>query len=579
MPVFRSVAFHVVAATGALSLLFGGHSAATPSKASVGHMTLALAPQLDAAGHPTGIDVHYQFTPSTPGQVLRLKLDTLEPMLARDTDVVSGLRVRDDRGVLPLDGPRMEKSSDGSFEVWSTTREAAGTIEVSYQMPVARPITPKRGPHFDLQAAGGGLSGGFKGFLLYPDVGGKPIDTSIRWTLPGGQRAISSLGDGTLSGQWNQDVMFNAIFLAGPITEVQGHGDAPFIAYALGLDAGKLASLEAWTEKAYDVERKAFKVTARKPYRLLVRVYDGGPIFSGRSTDDGFMLYMPPGLDVERTDLHQTLAHEMVHSLVGNLDDAPGEQGDWYTEGVADYFSVVLPFEAKLYTAEEYRTLVDSLAARYYTNRLRLADNASLDTLMWSGRNAWMVPYARGALYLADLDARLRARAAGQSALNLVNEMSRRIRQGAPQTNDTWQAVLQERVGTWAVDRWHAMMKGELLMPAPGTFGPCLTGIRRNVRVFDLGFARPVRLTQGETIGGVVNGSNAWKAGLRDGDVLRASVDINPLAESFTDPITLAVRRDGANQEVTYDPSDGSVAGMAWEFARPAVSGTCGRPN
>jgi len=575
MPVFRSVAFHIIT----LALLFSERGAATPGNASIGRMTLALAPQVDAAGHPTGIDVHYQFVPPTTGQVWRLKLDTLEPMLARDSDVVSNLHARDDKGVLPLDGPRVEKSNDGTYQVWSTTREAAGTIDVSYQMPVAQPITPKRGPHFDLQAAGGGLSGGFKGFLLYPDVGGKPIDTSIRWTLPGNQRAVSSLGDGAVSGQWTRDMMFNAIFLAGPVIEVQGHGDAPFIAYALGLDAVKLASLEAWTEKAYDVERKAFKVTARKPYRLLVRVYDGGPIFSGRSTDDGFMLYMPPGLDTDRTDLHQTLAHEMVHSLVSNLDDAPGEQGDWYTEGVADYFSIVLPFEAKLYTAKEYRTLVNAIAARYYTNRLRLADNVSLDTLMWSGRNAWIVPYARGALYLADLDARLRAHGAGLSALDLINEMSRRIREGAPETNDTWQALVQERVGTWAVDHWHTMMKGELLTPAPGTFGPCLTGVRRQVRVFDLGFARPVRLIQGETIGGVVKDSNAWKAGLRDGDVLRTSVDINPLAESFTDAITLAVRRDGANQSITYDPSGGSVAGMVWEFARPAASGTCERAN
>ena len=39
----------------------------------------------------------------------------------------------------------------------------------------------------------------------------------------------------------------------------------------------------------------------------------------------------------------------MVHALIKDLDDAPGDEGDWYTEGTADYFAIVLPNKAGLF--------------------------------------------------------------------------------------------------------------------------------------------------------------------------------------------------------------------------------------
>jgi len=73
-----------------------------------------------------------------------------------------------------------------------------------------------------------------------------------------------------------------------------------------------------------------------------------------------------------------------------------------------------------------------------------------------------------------------------------------------------------------------------------------------------------VRLTAGAVIDGVVRGSAAERAGLRNGDVLDESVDINPIASSLDEPIVLHVRRAGVPVTITYQPSAGTQPGMAW---------------
>jgi S1-C subfamily serine protease len=91
------------------------------------------------------------------------------------------------------------------------------------------------------------------------------------------------------------------------------------------------------------------------------------------------------------------------------------------------------------------------------------------------------------------------------------------------------------------------------------------------VRIFDLGFATPVRLMAGATIGGVAKGSAADRAGLRDGDVLAESVDINPAASSLDLPVTLRVLRAGVPVTVTYQPAGGSQPGMLWHSTCVAI--------
>jgi predicted metalloprotease with PDZ domain len=167
-------------------------------------------------------------------------------------------------------------------------------------------------------------------------------------------------------------------------------------------------------------------------------------------------------------------------------------------------------------------------------------------------------------MYFADLDAKLRTRGAKVTVLDLVNEVSKRINAGEPADRHTWLEVLSERAGRWAVSDWNDMMSGKVIFPAKGAFGACMQSRKEDVRIFDLGFASPVRLVAGSTIGGLVQGSPAERAGLRNGDVLVTGTDINPVDESLDALVVLHVRRNGEPMTVAFDPRSGSQSGLVW---------------
>ena len=538
-----------------------------PASSKVATLDLTLTPTRAPSGSADGMAVAYSFAPAPGAKApLTLRLDTLEPGLERSTDVVSDLVVADDRGALALGDPVRRDTESGSYQTWTAARPVVGTVQVSYRMHVARNIVAKRGPQFDLQAAGGGVSGGYVGFLALPDISGGTFKAHVQWKLLPGETAVSSYGEGNYAGTFTAEKLAGTLFLAGPLTTYRAPGQATGAGlgvYALGLAPEQLKSAGEWTARAYAAEVKAFNLTENRPYRFMIRSYDGGANASGRAGEQSFLLYVPPGADPGTNSLHNVVAHEMVHSLARYLEKER-EDGDWYTEGIANYLAMTVPNAAGLYTASQYLDLVKAESAGYYTNAQRSVPNDKLAAIVWSGRNAWTLPYKRGSMYFADLDARLRAHGAQVTVLDLVNEVSARINAGAPADRHTWLDVLTRRAGQWAVSDWNDMMSGKVIFPAKGAFGACMQSRKEDVRIFDLGFSLPIRLVAGSTIGGLMQGSPAERAGLRDGDVLMTSTDINPVDESLDALVVLPVRRNGEPMTITFDPRRGTQPGLVW---------------
>lgn len=526
-------------------------------------VTLAMTRQTD--GVANGVAVTYIYRPATAtGVPLAFSLDTLEPALERSTDKIAGLALSDDAGALPLGAAVRRKVGPRMFETWTTARPVSGAVHVSYRMAVAPGKVTKRGPQVDLQAAGGGVSGGYVGIFVLPDSSAK-FAARVHWKLPAGAMAVSSYGEGDYTGIFTVEEFTNTLFLAGPVRSYRSPGqakDAGLEVYGLGIADQQLQAAGGWAAAAYAAELRAFNLVGR-PYRFMIRSFTGGSNASGRAAEHSFMLYVPPGADPGTNKLHYVVAHEMVHSLARYLEKED-LAGDWYTEGLANYMALTVPNAAGAYTPAEYLELVKEESAGYYTNAKRSLPNSALPGVVWSGRNAWLLPYNRGTLYFADLDAKLKARGSQTSVLDLANEMSTRINAGEPSDRHTWLNVISKRAGPWAVSDWNDMMQGRIIFPAAGAFGSCMHAIKQDVRIFDLGFATPVRLSAGATIGGVVRGSAAERAGLRDGDILEESVDINPAATSIDQPVVLHVRRAGAPVTVTYQPGSGLQPGLAW---------------
>ncbi|HMO43587.1 MAG TPA: hypothetical protein PKB04_09765, partial [Phenylobacterium sp.] len=76
------------------------------------------------------------------------------------------------------------------------------------------------------------------------------------------------------------------------------------------------------------------------------------------------------------------------------------------------------------------------------------------------------------------------------------------------------------------------------LQPPEGLYEGCLTVVETEVAPFELGFSRK-SLDEGERLQGLVAGSAAARAGLKDGDVILEMLDYNTARKAQDGVVTI----------------------------------------
>lgn len=522
-----------------------------------------FTPHVGASGKADGVEVRYVAQGWTPGKPLDLQWDLLAPSPGRSTDDVRALVVRDRRGVLAL-----HSTTDAAAGVrhYVSNRAPVGAVTVQYRVPVAMAIPPKgRGPHREMQAAGNGITTSGDGFLLLPAWKGT-ITLQAHWNLPKTFSASSSFGDGDFTATRDIADILDAFYVAGTLRRFPGpDGAQGFNAAGLGQTDIDLQALFRWSAQEYDIVRQAFGGAKGHSFRAFYRSYDGGRPDSGRANGDGILLYlMPRHTEADAMfDKKALMAHEIVHVWQPRMAEEDGEDTLWFTEGSANYYAATLPFEHGLMTAAEYATLINQYGMEYYGNALRNIRNADIPNKMWSAPDAWTIPYDRGALYFADLDARVRSHSGGKTTLlDLFKAFAALRKASKPYGPKAWRALVEAEAGPEAAAAFDAMLAGETILPAPGAFGPCVQGRPLQIGVFDLNYRKKKGTNVIET---VLPGSNAEKAGLQVGDVLAGNADLEPAFTDLDRVVAIPIQRNGVNMMIRYVPRHGSVEAMRWE--------------
>lgn len=511
-----------------------------------------------------GITVSYTVYLGGNATGLPLLFDKLEPFLGRSTDTVNQLKVKDRNGEIPYTITGDTTWHTHTMQVWQGNRAAIGPVQVSYTVHAAVPFPARRGPHIDLQQAGGGLSGALNSILLLPMLA-DTVNIQLNWQPACNYTVISSAGAGNNRFKGTLDDLSSCQFLLGPLAAYpQGARNSGFSMYALGRGADEIAQAAKWPETAYTRLREKLLGSASKPFRVLIRTYDGGPLQSGVAVKDCFTIYLPPGMQANTTGIHSLLAHEMVHAFVEGLFSPEEGLGDWYNEGIADYLSVKIPYEAGLFTEAEFMQLVNEEAALYYTNSYRETPEKGVPAIKWSGRNAWSLGYSRGALYFTNLDAKLRRMGGKTSVIQLVNSITALNRTGVIAKDTDWVNLLRKDAGDWAVQDWQNMINGQLIVPEPGCYAN-LTPQKITTGLFNMGFSKPLSIRAGLRIEGLDSTSNAARAGLQEGDVIAKTIAINDTYSSYTNTLTITVNRQGKLVPIIFSPRKGQVVAYTWQ--------------
>lgn len=546
-----SAAF-VLAAPGAMAL-------ADPASS----LSVLLTPsRMDEAKGAGGVEVELRFS--------ELKADAGAPLLtlpiviantATVAETLTGLSAIDADGEIPL----TVRDDPAKGMVWSrhwlAGRATRGEVVVRYLAPVDNtPPTRGSGPPYALRTEGGGVSGVGNTFILLPeDKLARQI--GLRWDLramPQNSTATSSFGEGDVTlPDGPADQLASTVFMAGPMKrEPATVSETGFSAAWMGTPPFDPAPLMAWTNRLHGWMSGFFQDKTIPPYRVFLRY---NPINAGGGTALTRSFLTTYGADTKGDSLKGTLSHEMVHTWTDS------DAGQWYGEGIAVHYQGLLPFRAGLLSPEEFLEDLNETARRYYANPLNGTPDAEIMPRFWEDTRIRVLPYDRGGLYFAVLDGRIRKASGGRRSVDdLVLEMNRRFVAGRKADDAAWVEMLTREIGDGGRKLHEAMLAGALMLPEPDDFGPCFTRTTAKVRRFELGFEPKSLVGTTKTIHGLIPGSEAARAGLKDGDVVTYAVALDGVQGDPSQTLTLKVTRDGKTFPLTYLPRGEAVPVYQW---------------
>ncbi|MGC6330313.1 peptidase M61 [Rhizorhabdus sp. FW153] len=553
-------------------------------------MTLApiAAPAAPTTVGSVTVTLRFEGLTSAKGEPL-LRL----PMVSSNVDsvatVITSIDARDAKGPLhlvhrdvdlPETGMR-DAVGGGPSREWIADRTVEGPVTLRYSLP-AHATLPPRGPAppFSFSADGGGVSAAGHVFLLLPP-GDHQYRTTYGWDLsraPRGSRGVSSLGEGTVTAAEPLDgeQIRMSFFMAGRIgtypAKVPSGG---FFGAWQGAPAFDASSLLAWTGTLYDHYARFFGQKTSPPYGVFLRynpINAGGGVGLFRS----FVTTFGRGKGSNAEKIKLTLAHEMFHTFQPFIGNPAGLESSWFGEGLATYYQAWLPFRFGMIGPEAYIADVNWTAARYYSSAMATVPNAEVPKRFWADTRIRTLPYDRGMLYFATVDDAMRKASGGRKSLDdLVFAMLALEKSGKVTDNGDWEKLLAVDLGPKAVEAFRAFLAGAMPLPASDAFGPCFRRSTAKLRRYELGFATDVLAQPKRIVRGLVPGSAAALAGLRDGDEIVDPVPQDGIQGEQTELLRLRIRRGAREFPVAYLPRGETVEVYQWVPAADKMDEDC----
>jgi predicted metalloprotease with PDZ domain len=401
------------------------------------------------------------------------------------------------------------------------------------------------------------------------------VDVQFDWQkLPAGWSLATSFGIDdrcqSFHGMWSEAV--NSLFVGGDYriyyTKVSGNA----LNFAI---RGKWTFTDdEWVTQVRRIVEfeRTFWHDNDFPYFLVTLTplgQDHGSI-AGTALTNAFMEHLSR-LDPLSPSVLGNIAHETFHGWdpykMGNRSGSDYPVS-WFFEGFTHYYQDLILYRAGLVTFPDYVATVNEKLRHYETNegtdvslqefiRRHSPDQSVLNQL----------DHRRGAVIAAWLDATIRHESGGRSSLDnlmfdMVNENAayRHRHRGRPM------ALTNKRIFRRASKYIHRNSRKRLRqyveeggsIPIPvNALGPCVqSGVEMGFK-FDLGFDRRSTKSEDKLVSLVEPGSEAWKAGLRDGQKLAGwSFNFGDASK----PVRLTIKTAQYERAISYYPRGPEVS-------------------
>ena len=347
---------------------------------------------------------------------------------------------------------------------------------------------------------------------------------AVRWKPMAGWTTVSSYGDAAEVVTTSTFEEFrDAVFLASDRLHlvrraINGTTLVVAIVNDFGFGDAALADLAAKIVTA----QRAFFAESGPPFFLITAIPLGESSaahaqYGGTGLTNSFAVFMSPKF-ADTQAVAWLLGHELFHSWNGRViqPDPPEELMYWFSEGFTNFYARRLLYRAGIVDLEAYVKQLDDELAQYFLTSVRDEPNAAIREGFWKSHDLERLPYQRGDVLALILDRALVAHGSSLDAL-----MKALVEEGRAGRTVSVEKLLT-RIATATTPETAALLQrtivdGATLAIDPQLLAPCLTGATRSVGRFELGFDFMASQAT-KRVSGVVPGSRAAAAGLRDGD-------------------------------------------------------------
>jgi predicted metalloprotease with PDZ domain len=347
----------------------------------------------------------------------------------------------------------------------------------------------------------------------------------------------------------------NSVFVAGDFRsyETRIHGKPVFVAIR-GKDWELPdSSFVSRVNTIISMERTFWDDFSEPYYFVSLIPFDGQGSYNGTSLHQSFMLAMTPDM-MNGSYLDILMAHEYFHHWNGTtilLHGGVEQENSWFSEGFTEFYTYKLLYENGFSSHKTYLSKVNEMITAYYLSPVRNEDKATHGANYWKTTDYHQIPYKKGFVYALYIDQLIRSSSHNTYSLdNVMFDMRDLQKKKQLLTDSTFTDLVRHYSGK---DISHLQQQyineGETI--------PVVAGSLENTELlmqetgsFEVGFDVDASI-ETKIVAGVKEGGAAWKAGLRDGQVIKG---ISIYTGDVTQPAEIYILQNDEEVLVSYMP-------------------------
>jgi len=401
---------------------------------------------------------------------------------------------------------------------------------------------------------------GFQIFALPSGSADAPLAIQISWnSLPAGWTLADSYGVGQPRQAFpaTPDTLQQSVWAAGDyrLLNTQIRGRSFFLAVRGRWPNSDRQMLAAFS-RIIGAERKFWHDDGIAYYLVVLKPSEGDIV--GMGFTNSFYEAAPPELGLDFVT-ENTLAHEAFHAWLPHritLAAPPGTYA-WLYEGFTVYYARLFQLRARLIPAAKYADDCNGVIRAYVSSPFRNISGPQFRHEAEHGFSDYrgqQIVYQRGDLLAQHWNAQIRLASHGRYSLDDVMldllHLAQRERRPLP-VSDLVGVMRRYTHRDVSGDILRFTEQGATIPPDPAALGPCSSLTPTRTVLFDLGYSSSGSSHQGK-ITGVETASNAYRAGLRDGQIY---IDADFRNGDPAKEAHITVKDQGPQRVISYYPA------------------------